>query len=180
MLKPPKSGVFNLYLSKFSQVICLLVSKFSQVTPCFVAYRHSLLACLTQVIAPLRQYCTDQNQHIANNHNEVKAYNAWNVAQSNPSFEIWLYYHIYDSKPTDEEVEKVHSFKEYVNSKISGGFNFQIHPVFLEDAIEHSKEQFSKDDEGLLERYATEMHLLGHEILGFTKQELDKLKNKIG
>ena len=74
-------------------------------------------------IAPLRQYCTDQNQHITNNHNEVKAYNAWNVAQSNPSFEIWLYYHIYDSKPTDEEVEKVHSFKEYVNSKISGGFN---------------------------------------------------------
>ena len=57
------------------------------------------------------------------------------MAQSNPSFEIWLYYHIYDSKPTDEEVEKVHSFKEYVNSKISGGFNFQIHPVFLEDAI---------------------------------------------
>lgn len=32
----------------------------------------------------------------------------------------------------------------------------------------------------LLEKYATEMHQLGREILGFTKLELDKLKNKIG
>ena len=131
-------------------------------------------------IAPLRQFCAEQNLHITDNHNEVKAYNAWNVAQSNPSFEIWLYYHIYDSKPIDEDVEKAHSFKEYVNSKISGGFNFQSHPVYLEDAIKHSEEHFSTDDAELIEKYATEMHILGHEILGFTKQELDKLKNKIG
>jgi hypothetical protein len=77
-------------------------------------------------------------------------------------------------------VEKVHSFKEYVNSKISGGFNFQSHPVYLEDAIKNSEENFSTDDAGLIEKYATEMHILGHEILCFTKQELDKLKNKIG
>ena len=77
-------------------------------------------------------------------------------------------------------MEKAHSFKEYVNSKISGGFNFQSHPVYLEDAIKHSEEHFSTDDAELIEKYATEMHILGHEILGFTKQELDKLKNKIG
>ena len=131
-------------------------------------------------IAPLRQFCNEQNQHITDKLDEVKAYNAWNVAQSNPSFEIWLYYHIYDTKPTDEEVEKTQSFKEFVNNKISGGFNFQVHPVYLEDAILHSEEHFSKDDAGLLEKYATEMHQLGREILGFTKLELDKLKNKIG
>ena len=131
-------------------------------------------------IAPLRQYCTEQNQHITDKLDEVKAYNAWNVAQSNPSFEIWMYYHIYDGKPTDEEVEKAQSFKEFVNNKISGGFNFQVHPVYLEDAIQHSEKQFSKDEAGLIEKYATEMHLLGREILGFTKQELDKLNNKIG
>ena len=131
-------------------------------------------------IAPLRQYCTEQNQHITDNLDEVKAYNAWNVAQSNPSFEIWLYYHIYDSKPTDEEVVKFRTFKEFVNNKISGGFNYQTHPVFLEDAIFHSENQFSKNDAGLLEKYVTEMHILGREILGFTKKELDKLRNKIG
>jgi hypothetical protein len=131
-------------------------------------------------IAPLREFCVKQNEAIPQKLDEVKTYNAWNVAQSNPSFEIWLYYHIYDSKPTDEEVEKAHSFKEYVNSKISGGFDFQSHPVFLEDAIKNSENHFSKDDDGLIEKYATEMHILGHDILGFTKQELDKLKNKIG
>ena len=93
---------------------------------------------------------------------------------------MWLYYHIYDSKPTDEEVEKYRTFKEYVNNKISGGFNFQTHPVFLEDAILHSDNQFSKNDAGLLEKYVTEMHFLGQEILGFTKKELDKLRNKNG
>ena len=93
-------------------------------------------------ITPLRQYCTEQNQHITDNLDEVKAYNAWNVAQSNPSFEIWLYYHIYESKPTDEEVVKFRTFKEFVNKKISGGFDFQTHPVFLEDAIQHSENQF--------------------------------------
>jgi len=131
-------------------------------------------------IAPLRKYCTEQNQHINEELDEVKPYHAWNVAQSNPSFEIWLFYHIYDTKPSDEELEKAQSFKEYVNSKIAGGFNFQTHPVFLEDAINHSEKQFSKDEAGLLAKYATEMYLLGYEILGFTKQELDKLKNKIG
>ena len=131
-------------------------------------------------ITPLRDFCTEQNLHITDNHNEVKAYNAWNVAQSNPSFEIWLYYHIYDSKPADEDVDEAQSFKEFVNIKISGGFNFQVHPVFLEDAIRHSESQFSKDGDGLIARYATEMHVLGREILVFTKQELDKLRNKIG
>ena len=131
-------------------------------------------------IKPLREFCQEQNDIIREKYDEVKPYPVWNVAQSNPSFEIWLYYHIYDTKPTDEEVEKTQSFKEFVNNKISGGFNFQVHPVYLEDAILHSEEHFSKDDAGLLEKYATEMHQLGREILGFTKLELDKLKNKIG
>ncbi len=131
-------------------------------------------------IAPLRRYCTEKNQHITDELDEVKPYNAWNVAQSNPSFEIWLYYHIYDSKPKDEEVANAHSFKEFVGKSISGGFDCQSHPVYLEDAIKHSMSNFSRNNDGLLEKYTTEMHVLGHEILNFTKLELDKLKNKIG
>ena len=49
-------------------------------------------------------------------YDEVKAYDAWNVAQSNPCFEIWLYYHFYDIMPVADDVEKHASFKEYVGS----------------------------------------------------------------
>lgn len=70
-------------------------------------------------ITPLRVFCSQQNEAIPQILDEVKSYNAWNVAQSNPCFEIWLYYHFYNTKPQEEDVSKYASFKEYVNSVIS-------------------------------------------------------------
>lgn len=73
------------------------------------------------LIKRLRTFCAEKNTG--------KNYIAWNVAQSNPSFEIWLYYHIYGTKPNDEDVSSYTSFKEYVNSKISGGFDSGLMPI---------------------------------------------------
>lgn len=47
----------------------------------------------------------------------------WFVAQSNPSFEIWLYYHFFSEKPDDSEVKDAKSFKDFVSIKIKGGFD---------------------------------------------------------
>ena len=67
-------------------------------------------------ITPLREFCAQLNVAIPQKYDEAKSYSAWNVAQSNPSFEIWLYYHFYDAMPTTDEVEKHASFKEYVDA----------------------------------------------------------------
>ena len=112
-------------------------------------------------------------------YDEIKTYNAWNVAQSNPCFEIWLYYHFYDNVPSDEDVEKYATFKEYVDSLISGGFNFEKDPVRLEDAILNAENNHSVDKDGKPEIYTTEVYFLGKEIDSFVKSDLMKLLNKL-
>ena len=131
-------------------------------------------------ISPLRKFCTNQNSTISEKLDEVKTYQAWNVAQSNPSFEIWLYYHFYNNKPKADEVEECASFKEYVFNHISGGFDFAKDPVRLEDAIANAEKNNSYDKNGKLLEYSSEMCLLGKEIEGFVKAELRKLRNKLG
>lgn len=131
-------------------------------------------------IAPLRKFCEKQNVSIPEELDEVKAYSAWNVAQSNPSIEIWLYYHFYDNKPNPEEVEKYISFKEFVDGSISGGFNFSKDPVRLEDAIVNTEKNSLRDENGKLQNYSSEVFLLGKEIEGFVRLELKKLRNKLG
>ena len=131
-------------------------------------------------IAPLRQFCTEQNMSISQNYDEVKTYDAWNVAQSNPCFEIWLYYHFYENKPNKEEVDKCASFKEYVNNSISGGFNFDKDPARLEDAIMNTKKNTSANKTVSSLVFASDMYRLGTEINAFVKADITKLKNKLG
>ena len=130
-------------------------------------------------IAPLRQFCSQKNASISQEYDEVKAYSAWNVAQSNPSFEIWLYYHFYENKPISDEVAKYASFKEYVNNTISGGFNFEKDPVRLETAISNAEKNKWYSVEGSPLAYSTDVCLLGKEIDGFVKSEIAKLVNKL-
>lgn len=130
-------------------------------------------------IAPLRQFCVQKNAAIPLEYNEVKAYCAWNVAQSNPCFEIWLYYHFYESKPHSDDVAKCVSFKEFVSSTIAGGFNFEKDPVRLETAIEHAEKNFQQDKDSKLLDYSSEVYILGKEIDGFVKAEIAKLVNKL-
>ena len=109
---------------------------------------------------------------------EIKSYPAWNVAQSNPCFEIWLYYHLMETPPEDYDSTK-ERFKTYLDRVLPGGFNYDRHPVFIEDAIQNAKVNFRTDKDGKITMFSTEMHLLGTEILGFVKRDLGKLKNKL-
>ena len=131
-------------------------------------------------IVPLRGFCSSQNEEIPKQYDEVKMYSAWNVAQSNPCFEIWLYYHFYENKPVDEEMQTFVSFKEYVSSTISGGFDFQRDPVRLEDAVSNTRNNFVLDANGRPDLYSSEVYVLGEEIHKFVKNDLAKLRNKLG
>lgn len=130
-------------------------------------------------IDKLRLFCDEKNRETVNEFTETRPYDIWNVAQSNPSFEIWQYYHFYDSAPEIEEVQKSVSFKQFAAEKISGGFNYEADPVRLKEAIVNSEANFGHDVAGKISPYATELHILGKEIHGFVGDELAKLYNKL-
>lgn len=122
------------------------------------------------LIKRLRTFCAEKNTG--------KNYIAWNVAQSNPSFEIWLYYHIYGTKPNDEDVSSYTSFKEYVNSKISGGFDSGLMPIYIEDAIRNSKANFTRNGDSPA-KYSTEAYLLGNDIVKYAGKDLQLKKRRL-
>lgn len=130
-------------------------------------------------IQPLREFCANQNSQIPIDYDEVKPYEAWNVAQSNPCFEIWLYYHHYEDMPDIEEIAKHPSMKAFVDSCIAGGFDYQRDPVRLKDAIENAEKNFNRQENGNPDIFSTEQYLLGKEILTFVNDELKKLRNKL-
>ena len=129
-------------------------------------------------IAPLRDFCSRQNAKIPQQFNEIKAYDAWNVAQSNPCFEIWLYYHFYENKPSLDEVDEYASFKKFVNESISGGFMFEKDPARLRDAITNTRR--NTPENGMPPLFTSEVYRLGTEIYAFVKADVDKLRNMFG
>ncbi|GHU68920.1 hypothetical protein FACS189413_06850 [Bacteroidia bacterium] len=81
-------------------------------------------------IENLKSYCQSKNTE----------YYGWFVAQSNPCFEIWQFYHFYDKKPDQAEVASYESFKKFVHDKIPGGFDNRKMPIEIQQAI-NNKEQ---------------------------------------
>ncbi|MBR4678556.1 MAG: RloB domain-containing protein [Bacteroidales bacterium] len=133
-------------------------------------------------IKPLRDFCFQQNKLISKKYDEIKSYTAWNVAQSNPCFEMWYYYHFYETPPKDFE-GKV-KFKTYLNIVLNRDFKIdrydpERHPKDLETAIKNAKDNFHTDKDNKVALFSTEMYVLGTEILHFVKCDLDKLKNKM-
>ena len=116
-------------------------------------------------ILELREYCASKNTNL----------NPWTVVQSNPCFELWFYYHVYDIKPNANEVANSKGFKNFVNTKIKGGFDSRKMPIELETAIQNSIKNFEVE-QNQPKLYSTEAHLLGTKILPFVKTQLDKLK----
>lgn len=131
-------------------------------------------------ITPLRDFCAKSNTDFQEKYTEIKPYSAWNVVQSNPCFEIWLYYHFFKDVPNPEEVESYTSFKAFVASVISGGFDFQKDPVRVRTAVENARLNFQYFDDGKLALFSTEVYQLAEEILLFVNQHLDRLQGMMG
>ena len=101
--------------------------------------------------------------------------NQWFMVQSNPCFELWFYYHFYESKPSEDEVKKFSTFKEYVNNQIKGGFDKRSMPIELQSAIINSLKNFEMSNEQP-KLYSTDVHNLGQVIIPFVKSQLDKAR----
>lgn len=114
-------------------------------------------------ITDLRNFCKNQNAGLDNE--------AWYVSQSNPSFEIWLYYHKFSEKPVKNDVDKYSSIKEFVDAQIPGGFDSRKHPAMIEAAIQNAKATYEEENQ-VLKLYSTEVFKLGQVILPFVKDIL--------
>ncbi len=114
----------------------------------------------------------NEGNKITNLKTDCKKQNRWFVAQSNPSFEIWLYFHFHSIYPSDNDIANYASFKEYVNDKISGGFNPNKHPILFQDAIINSEGNFEVQNDQP-KYFSTEVFRLAKSILPFIKDVID-------
>ena len=104
----------------------------------------------------------------------------YHVVQSNPCFEVWLYYHFHLSAPNFANCADSRAWKPYLNEAVPGGFNPQSHPIHLPDATRHAEHTFERDDAGNPAVGCTELYLLGqrlHELLG---HKLASARRKFG
>ncbi|MFA5698820.1 MAG: RloB family protein [Sphaerochaeta sp.] len=97
----------------------------------------------------------------------------WYIAQSNPCFEVWLYYHVFSNDAANLALKNCAEWKQYVNSNIPGGFDSKKHPVLLATAIANAEAHFKSNDDGPLYG-STEMFTLGKMIHSMVKSEIDR------
>ena len=90
-----------------------------------------------------------------------------------------MYYHFYKDAPKPEDIEVHPTFKAFVSSAITGGFNFQNDPVRVETAVENAKVNFMRDEDGKLALFSTEVYELAEVIIPFVRQHLERLKGKM-
>lgn len=85
----------------------------------------------------------------------------WQVAQSNPCFELWLYYHFFPAPPAEE----VANWKTHLNALIPGGFDSRKHPEKLPNAVRHAEANHSEAEDGQPQPGSTQVFQLGKAIL---------------
>jgi hypothetical protein len=108
---------------------------------------------------------------------ECNAHPNWQVAQSNPCFEVWLYFHAKDNLPELKHLNSCNSWKPHLPTVIKGGFNPDFHPIVIETAIINAKACY-KANGYLPEPGSTQLWQLGEELIPVIKKELDILKHR--
>ena len=107
----------------------------------------------------LRQFC--------NNHTN------WYIAQSNPCFEVWLYYHFFEKFPEFENIEISENWKTYLNQMIKGGFDSRKHPIYVQKAISNAKKNY-KEKKQTVEIGCTEVYMLAEKFFPLIKEEIEE------
>lgn len=121
---------------------------------------------------------------------ELKVYLTGNNSQtrynwiiSNPSFEIWLYYHYSDTtEPLSKGInmsarDRSNWLKEYLNTIVAGGVKTTKALYIVESAIANSRKNYGEDN-SLPKLYSTQMHIIGESILSIMQTEFHDMKNR--
>ena len=98
----------------------------------------------------------------------------WNIALSNPCFEVWLYYHLSNEVPAFDGLEISSNWKTHLADSILGGFDPRKHPLLIETALENSKSVHSTDENEEPAICSTEVYLLAESIVPLVKEKLSR------
>jgi len=106
------------------------------------------------------------------------ATNDWFLVQSNPCFEVWLYYHLFESVLEFEDKDKCTSWKRMLNQLQPGGFHSSRHPIFIQRAAKRTRDnfQFSNDQP---ENGCTEIFKLAESMLTILDDKINKVLKEI-
>jgi hypothetical protein len=108
---------------------------------------------------------------------QCKARENWFVAQSNPCFEVWLYYHVFSEFAGNVELNGCAEWKNHVNAGIPGGFDSRKHPILIADAIGHAEAHFHSTANGVLYG-STEVFRLGKEIYPMVASVIEEARRQ--
>ena len=102
----------------------------------------------------------------------IKDHKNWLVAQSNPCFEVWLFYHFFPFEAF-ADIETSKGWKHHLHTK-NGGFNSAKHPIFIQNAIENAKSKFEEE----IKIGSTEVFKLAESFYPLIKDKIDEALEK--
>lgn len=105
--------------------------------------------------------------------------NDWFVVESNPCFEVWLFYHTHKTFKQFEGIENCKSWKQLVNESIKGGFDSRKHPIYIENATLNAETSFQLDDNNKPLIGSTEVYKLSKSILTIVKTKIKEALKKL-
>lgn len=103
----------------------------------------------------------------------------WNTVESNPCFEVWLLYHVNDQYEGFEQDNTCNAWKQRLNAIISSGFDSRRHPIYIQQAIDNAKYNFSFIAENRPNIGSTEVYHVAESIVSITKDKITKVLNKL-
>lgn len=103
----------------------------------------------------------------------------WEVAQSNPCFEVWLYFHFKKNLPDIAVVKNCQQWKTLVNNIKKGGFDPAVHPLKIKNAISDSEKNY-KETGYFPSIGSTQVFRLGKKMMPFIEKELREIAENTG
>ena len=95
----------------------------------------------------------------------------WNIAESNPCFEVWLYYHFEKGKPDFEGMDISKKWKSFVDTISKSGFDPRKHPQLVGTAITNAETNYHEKD-GRPAIASTQVYRLGKSIYPLIQNRL--------
>ncbi|NDC41431.1 MAG: RloB domain-containing protein [Chitinophagia bacterium] len=81
--------------------------------------------------------------HLHSLRREASERKHWQVAQSNPCFEVWLLFHVQREVPLPILDKPCGEWKQFLHNKLNGGFDSRKHPALIETAMKHARANYN-------------------------------------
>jgi len=103
----------------------------------------------------------------------------WFVVESNPCFEVWLFFHQYDKIVEFESDNTCKGWKQKVNESYDRGFDSRRHPIFIEEAIKNAEKNFETDENAKPLKGSSEVYHLAKSIFAVIQNKIRVVKSNL-